>query len=844
MAFPSRLSRLLSRVGTPQSSIRYRAASFCYEELENRVVPATLYWTGDVDANWSTNATGDTNWSSDLLPSNGDDLIFPIMGLNRTNFNDFSNLTLNKLSFFGTNYTIGGNPISLSFLENGSLSGTNVLATPLNLSADLPVSVTIYDSRLIVSGLISGSGGIIKNGRGILSLNGSVPNTYTGTTTVSVGILEMNSDTFDGPLSHSLVIGDSSNPAKSAIVRVQHFNQIPNDCSVTIHSDGWLDTNGFVEGIGALSMDGGATITTGNGSLGVYEDVTVTGMGPASPATISGFLELPVSIRTFTVADGPAEVDLQISASIFLGGIIKEGPGYMVLSGVNTFDGSTTVHAGTLEVKGGLTFFNPVYITGGFLIGSGSIGTLTGTGGTISPNPIGASGIMTTNNVTLGKATLAIDLFSMSLFDQLKVNGTVNVTGGALQTNLGFATTFGNTFRILNNDGTADAIVGTFTGLPEGQVFIANNRSLRISYQGGDGNDIVLMDVGPATGTPLLLGSKQFTAGTDVGDNRVIQFDPDGQVRFTFTPFPNQGGGFRTASGDFTGDGVADVVVGTGPGGPTHVKVLDGVSHAVLFSVDPFEAAFTGGVYVAAGDINGDGVADLAITPDEGGGPARPRLYRCRLHADRRLLRHRRHELPRRGTASHRRSERRWQGDLIVAAGFGGGPRVAAFNGATLASNRRAETLRRLLRLRAGAPQRHLRRGGRRQRRRLRRPRRRRRAGRRATCLHSRRQVARSERQRYARPAGELLRRRSRQPGRHPRRRQEPRQRRESRCRHRRGERSRQPRDGLPRGQHHPHRRHPDPHAQFRRLPRLRRRRVCWVRRRFPKKSYSDPLVE
>jgi hypothetical protein len=112
------------------------------------------------------------------------------------------------------------------------------------------------------------------------------------------------------------------------------------------------------------------------------------------------------------------------------------------------------------------------------------------------------------------------------------------------------------------------------------------------------------------------------------------------------------------------------------------------VDQRELFAVDPFEAAFTGGVYVAAGDITGDGKADLVITPDEGGGP------RCSvfdgstfaLLADFFGI-----EDPAfRGGARAAVSDVNGDGfgDLVVAAGFQGGPRVAAFSGKSLGSTR------------------------------------------------------------------------------------------------------------------------------------------------------------
>jgi hypothetical protein len=77
---------------------------------------------------------------------------------------------------------------------------------------------------------------------------------------------------------------------------------------------------------------------------------------------------------------------------------------------------------------------------------------------------------------------------------------------------------------------------------------------------------------------------------------------------------------------DLNGDGVLDAVVGTGPGTVTQVRVLDGKTGTELFSIQPFEAAFTGGVYVSTGDLTGSGKPDLIITPDQGGGP-RVRIF-------------------------------------------------------------------------------------------------------------------------------------------------------------------------------------------------------------------------
>ena len=78
-------------------------------------------------------------------------------------------------------------------------------------------------------------------------------------------------------------------------------------------------------------------------------------------------------------------------------------------------------------------------------------------------------------------------------YDQVVVNGTVDITDATLTLVDNFTGSLpeGHVFTIINNTG-AGAVVGTFNGLPEGTAMTFNGQGLVISYNGGDGNDVVL----------------------------------------------------------------------------------------------------------------------------------------------------------------------------------------------------------------------------------------------------------------------------------------------------------------------------------------------------------------
>ena len=79
-------------------------------------------------------------------------------------------------------------------------------------------------------------------------------------------------------------------------------------------------------------------------------------------------------------------------------------------------------------------------------------------------------------------------------------------------------------------------------------------------------------------------------------------------------------GGVAVATGDVNGDGIDDVITGAGAGGAAHVEVFDGATGTVLASWFAYDPSFRGGVWVAAADLDGDGRADVVTGPGAGGG--------------------------------------------------------------------------------------------------------------------------------------------------------------------------------------------------------------------------------
>ena len=83
---------------------------------------------------------------------------------------------------------------------------------------------------------------------------------------------------------------------------------------------------------------------------------------------------------------------------------------------------------------------------------------------------------------------------------------------------------------------------------------------------------------------------------------------------------PGFRGGVYVASGNVDGLPGDEIITGPGPGGGPHVRVLDSAGRE-LGGFFAYTTSFSGGVRVAAGDVDGDGVDEIVTAPGPGGGP-------------------------------------------------------------------------------------------------------------------------------------------------------------------------------------------------------------------------------
>ncbi|QQO34452.1 autotransporter outer membrane beta-barrel domain-containing protein [Bradyrhizobium diazoefficiens] len=388
-------------------------------------------------------------------------------------------LSVTSIGNGGTNSAIGASSAASSNLviESGTLSYNGATATTnrgftlVNGGASRAIDVA-GATNLTFTGLVTSpdDAGLTKTNTGTLTLaNGG--NNYVGATTVSGGVLSVNTLANGGSVSG---IGASSSNSSNLV----------------------LGTGGTLQYTGTTaSSDRGFTLSGGVGAIDVSN--------VASILTLSG-------------------------TALGSGSLNKQGAGALVLSGTNTYTGGTNVSGGTLRAGSTQAFGDPT--SNGTTVASGATLDLNGFNNTLTS--LSGAGNVTLGAATLTISSNG-GSFSGAISGTgglAKTGGGTQILSGCNSTYTGATTISGSTVLsvdCLANGGQPSAI-GASTNASANLVL----NSATLKYTGGSvttdrgitlqGTSAIIVDDGNSSTTSVL----EFT-GNVVGGGSLIKQGSD-----------------------------------------------------------------------------------------------------------------------------------------------------------------------------------------------------------------------------------------------------------------------------------------------------------------------------
>jgi autotransporter-associated beta strand protein len=375
---------------------------------------------------------------------------------------------------------------------------------PTTLGGTLTVANTT--GALVLAGPVgqTAAAGLTFNGPYLSTLGGT--NTYTGTTTVAGGELDLAAAGGNAvPTNLTITAANANGLVRN--VRLLAADQIADTATVALSNQAVLDLGAFNDTVGNLTMTGGQILGTG----------TLT-LAAANPTLGAG-----------TIAAG--------LGGNFTGGLTKNGTGTLVLAGNSSFTGVATVAAGgTLNARnanalgaagpGNETFVNAggtLELQGNAL--SAEAVTINGVGTTV----LNTAGVGALRNVTgtnsLGAVTLATDATIEASGGLLRV---VGVSGANLlvQGTGNFQVNSAPATASLAKAGTGAFILGYDTG---GTIPAFTSFSGVLGFDGPQSfGSVTVGGTGPAAATTWRFNSDpgSGTVNVPAGNTVVAGFNP------------------------------------------------------------------------------------------------------------------------------------------------------------------------------------------------------------------------------------------------------------------------------------------------------------------------------
>ena len=480
----------------------------------------TCTWTGTTDNKFSTA----TNWTNcgGGVPQNGDSISLDSTALtaDKTLTQDIAGLAVGGITIVNTTpagtmtygYVINGDihvagnitvASSLTLVGTVTLDADTVVAgtgflSLNNAATTLAVgthSVTLAGSSYWDLGKVTGTGSVVYDGGDDLSTLPDLTG-FTGSILVKKSVMYFYKDAF------SATSAITVSPGAAILTCGFDGGSVANP--LTIGGDG--------VGFGAIAMMAGCR--SGGGGRGP------TAFEPAASVTWTG----PITLTANTTVGGTGEMKVTGTLSGNYALAMKSGElGKLTIAASTntsaTQNGTTASALKTMELKdttGQLTEqirantigvltgkYADIYVSGGGLL-KGNGGTITGRltvfdKGIVAPGM--SPGCITSDTLQLdGEYQFELGgKEPCTGYDQLKVTGTsadsVNIGATAVLkvTRLGdFTPAKDDTFVIIDQAGS-QAVKGTFSGLAEGATIDVDGVTYKISYKGGDGNDVVLV---------------------------------------------------------------------------------------------------------------------------------------------------------------------------------------------------------------------------------------------------------------------------------------------------------------------------------------------------------------
>jgi fibronectin-binding autotransporter adhesin len=545
---------------------------------------AVIDWSSTAGTtSWSTGS----NWVGGNAPTNN--LTTDIARFNQTSYlslPDVGTTSVNGIQIGDGTTATAGLTISGAQLNLGN-GGISMYANAGAVTLSAPVALMANQSwtnnaanNLTVSGLISGAFNLTKAGTGRLILSNS-SNSYSGTTTITNGVLEISSDAN---------LGAAPGTATANKLVIDTNGTLAVTSTMTLNSNRGI-------AVGPTSGIGAGTIDVGTGAILTYGGIITSNGGSGT------------------------------------GALTKIGNGTLVLSGANTYTGNTTVSTGTLKLgsttalpyglgKGNLAVASTLDLnnnsatvnglSGAGIITSSTAGAITFTAGANNQTSTFTGTIQNgSGTVALAKTGTGI----LTLGGNNTYTGGVTILGGAMQ--LGHigalnsstpnSVAFGPSAAVgtkLQLNGNSVTISSLATNATPGTVVVENanavaatltvNQSTNTTFAGviqnGTGGGALSLTKS-GTGSLTLSGTNTYTGTTTISNGSL-----------------QMGSALSVPSGTGTGNVVLDGGAAAGVldinGFDLTINGLSGVTGAVKGSVVNNRTATTKTLTVGSGDAS------------------------------------------------------------------------------------------------------------------------------------------------------------------------------------------------------------------------------------------------